>query len=52
MRARQKTRGKDDVTVKFRPGIAFVVEGKGLQLTAGEANTTQVLRRLVAEAAC
>ena len=30
--------------------IAFV-EGKGLQPTAGEAKTTQVLRRLVAEAA-
>jgi hypothetical protein len=31
--------------------IAFV-EGKGLQPTPGEAKTTQVLRRLVAEAAC
>jgi len=31
--------------------IAFV-EGKGLQQSAGEAKTTQVLQRLVAEAAC
>jgi hypothetical protein len=31
--------------------IAFV-EGKGLQPSAGEAKTTQVLQRLVAEAAC
>ena len=31
--------------------IAFV-EGKGLQLSAGEAKTTQVLQQLVAEAAC
>jgi hypothetical protein len=35
--------------VEFRSAF---VEGKGLQLTAGEAKTTQVLRRLVAEAAC
>ncbi len=31
--------------------IAFV-QGKGLQPIAGEAKTTQVLQRLVAEAAC
>jgi hypothetical protein len=31
--------------------IAFV-QGKGLQPSAGEAKTSQVLQRLVAEAAC